>query len=104
MLSDMKKRKVLPISGPMKIQKVSGKLSNVRNSLEDQIVDLALKGKLANASRQAIRRQQKMGLAITYKRGNDIVKQFPDGRIETLAKVDSPKYRFPKGVRILGGK
>ena len=61
---DMKKRKPSGHSKPTKI-----KAADDSDSLEDHIVELAMNGKLAEASEKAIRRQQKLGMAITYKEG-----------------------------------
>ena len=46
----------------------------------------------------AIQAQRDAGLPVTYQRGNEVVKEFPDGRREVLATIDVPEYRLPKGV------
>lgn len=67
-------------------------------SLEDAIVTLATTGQLAEAAASAIRAQRDAGLPITYQLGNDVVREFPDGRREVLATLQPPTYRLPKGV------
>jgi hypothetical protein len=73
-----------------------------RGSLEDQIVALAVGGKLAGAGRRAIEAQRKGGLPVTFMRGDEIIKAHPDGREEVLGKVERVPYTLPKGVAILG--
>jgi hypothetical protein len=68
-------------------------------TLEEAIVAAAASGKLADAARSAIRAQRQAGLPITYQSGNKIVREFPDGRREVLGTVETPVYKFPKGVR-----
>src|SRR5687768_9128645 len=65
-------------------------------SLEDEISTLAATGQLAEAARSAIRAQQAAGLPITYQEGNEIIKEFPDGRREVLATLQPSTYRRPK--------
>lgn len=67
-------------------------------SLEDAIVNLATTGQLAEAGRAAVRAQHEAGLPVTYQRGNEVVKEFPDGRREVIATLEPPEYRLPKGV------
>ena len=75
-----------------------------QSSLEDAIVGLAASGKLAGAGRAAIRAQKEAGLPVTYQQGNEVIKEFPDGRREVLATLEPPTYRLPKGVaRIRNG-
>lgn len=70
-------------------------------TLEDAVVSLATTGKLAEAARSAIRAQRKAGLAITYKKGNQIVTEYPDGRRVVLRNLTPPIYTIPKGVKRL---
>jgi hypothetical protein len=56
-------------------------------SLEGQLHQLVAEGKLEEAARIAIQRQVSKGFAITFLRGNVVVKQFPDGREEILATL-----------------
>ena len=67
-------------------------------SLEDAVVALAAKGLLAGAGRAAVRAQREAGLAVTYKRGTQIVREYPDGRRVVLGSVERPRYELPKGV------
>jgi hypothetical protein len=74
-------------------------------SLESQISHLAAKGKLAAAARRAIRAQRARGLPITFKRGNKIIRQHPNGQEELLQHLTATKrVKLPAGVRILGKK
>jgi hypothetical protein len=62
-------------------------------------------GKLEKAARDAVRAQQEQGLAVTFKRGDQVIKRYPDGREEVLAKVAAaPKYVRPKGLAVLRRK
>jgi len=70
-------------------------------SLEGEIVDMALRGELAKAARKAIRTAKRRGLPITFKRGNQVVKEYADGRVEVLETLSFPKYVLPKGVKII---
>ena len=70
--------------------------------MEDRIVGLALSGKLAGAARNEIRAIRKLGLPLTFKRGNKIVKEFPDGRVEVLETLEKRPPVVPKGVKIIG--
>ena len=70
-------------------------------SLEDGIVALAESGELAKAAGQAIRHQKELGIAVTFQRGDDVIKQHADGTEEVLAKVERPTYTIPTGVRII---
>ena len=67
--------------------------------LEDVVVALAESGVLAQAARAEIRAQRAAGLPITYQRGNDIVREYPDGRLEVLETLlPAPAYKRPRGV------
>jgi hypothetical protein len=72
--------------------------------LEDHLVKLAVSGKLAGAARSAIRAQKKLGLPVTFKRGNQVVKVFANGREEILETLNRPAYKLPKGVAIIRKK
>jgi len=66
------------------------KFREERNTLERKIVRLATSGKLANAGRKAVRAQKRLGLRTTFKEGNRIVRQHPDGQVEVLGQVQPP--------------
>jgi hypothetical protein len=74
------------------------------DSLEGKVVRIAMAGKLAKAGRNAIRLQRERGLAVTFKRGEQVIKKYPDGHEEVLTIIDRPTYTLPKGVAILRGK
>lgn len=74
------------------------------DSLEGRIVGLAMGGKLAKAGRKAIRSQRSRGLAVTFKQGDQVIRQHADGRKEVLAVLERPTYTLPRGVAILRGK
>ena len=69
------------------------------DGLEGAIVGLAIAGKLSGAGHSAVRAQREAGLPVTYRRGNEIIKEFPDGREEVLGVVQAPVYKLPKGVK-----
>lgn len=64
-------------------------------SLEGQVVSLAQKGMLAPAARGAIASQLARGLAVTFKRGDQVIKQYPDGHIEVLGELKQIPYKRP---------
>jgi len=70
-------------------------------TLEDKVIGLAMRGKLAKAGRRAAAAQRQMGLPVTLKRGQKVIKVYPDGREETLAELPRPIYALPKGVRVI---
>jgi hypothetical protein len=70
-------------------------------SLESRVVALAMSGQLAKAARRAVRAQKSLGLPLTFKRGEWVIKRHSDGREEVLGRVDRPSYRLPKGVRVI---
>ena len=80
----------------------SGSTDEEHDSLENQIVSMATRGKLARAGRKAVAAQKKRGLPVTFQRGNQIIKEYPDGREEVLGTVAAAKYVLPKGVRVIG--
>ena len=67
-------------------------------SLEDSVLELERNGSLAKVSTAAIRKQKARGVPVVFKCGNNIVKQFPNGRVTILKRL--PKSAWP-GV---GGK
>jgi hypothetical protein len=74
------------------------------DSLEANVVRLALEGKLAGAADRAVAEQKARGLPVTFQRGNEVIKQFADGREEVLATIpQSPPYKAPPGVRVIRG-
>jgi hypothetical protein len=72
--------------------------------LENDIVDLALSGALKSAARDAVRAQLRQGIPVTYKKGNQVVKHYPDGLEEVLGTVPVATFTLPKGVRVLRPK
>jgi hypothetical protein len=64
-------------------------------SLEEQLVSLAQKGMLAPAAQEAIASQLARGLAVTFKRGNQVIKQYPDGHVEVLSELQRIPYSQP---------
>jgi hypothetical protein len=74
------------------------------NSIEGKIRQLAASGRLARAGRKAIRAQKKLGLATTFKKGNQVIRQHPNGKVEVLEELPRPKYTLPTGVKLLGRK
>ena len=66
---------------------------------EDSIVALAESGRLGETAREEVRAQRAAGLPITYKRGNEVVREYPDGRREVLEVLPpAPPYKLPNGV------
>ncbi len=56
-------------------------------SLEAIVAKLADRGTLRQAARRAIRKQVEHGFASVYRRGNFIVRQRADGKIETIRAI-----------------
>src|SRR4051794_12524689 len=79
----MKKAMSIATSKPRAAAKNNGTLHRRRivapRDLEDEVLRLARDGSLAAAGREAIKAQRAAGLPITYKRGNKIVRDYPDG-------------------------
>jgi hypothetical protein len=74
------------------------------SSLEANVVRLALEGKLSAAADRAVEEQRALGLPITFQRGDEVIKQYADGREEVLAKIpQTPPYNAPRGVRVIKG-
>ena len=72
-------------------------------SLEGAIMGMARRGELAVPARLAIRRLRRKGVPITFRRGQEIIKQHADGREEVLGVIELPAFKLPKGVRIIEG-
>jgi hypothetical protein len=62
-------------------------LPDEAGSLEAEVSRLAEEGQLAGAARVAVERQTAKGFAITFLRGDAIVKRFPNGREQILGKL-----------------
>ena len=69
---------------------------------DGDLVKLALSGKLRQAAREAVRDQRARGLAVTFKRGDQIVRRSADGTIEVIGRVTTPAFRLPEHVRKIG--
>ena len=75
------------------------------DDLETRAVhDLVTSGRLAEAGQFAIAETRRLGMPVTYKRGDQIIREHPDGREEVLAVVPSVPFALPAGVRRLGGQ
>ena len=74
------------------------------DSVEANIRTIASPQRLASAGRKAISTQKKLGLSVTFKRGNKVIQQYPDGREKVLEELPPPKYKLPVGIKILGKK
>ena len=72
-----------------------------KGSLEDRIVGLAMRGKLTRIGRRAVAAQRAAGLPVTFKRGDQVIRELPDGTVEVLATIAAVRYRVPDGVRRL---
>jgi hypothetical protein len=73
-----------------------------RNSLESSLIKLATKGTLAKAGRKAIAAQRKRKIAVTFKRGDEVIKRHDNGDEEVLEKLPHLAYTLPRGVKIIG--
>lgn len=69
-----------------------------RTDLEANIVGLAINGRLASAAQGAIREQRAMGMAITYKEGETVIRLHPDGTKEKVSTLARRPYRLPDSV------
>lgn len=63
---------------------------------------LARTGKLGRSARKAIRAQTARGLAVTYKRGDEVIKEYADGRKEVLETLEPTSFKVPANVQIIG--
>ena len=69
-------------------------------SLEDGETLVLIESVARYAGQIAISEAQVLKLAVTYLRGYDIVKRYPDGKIEVVGKVKpvEPQVKFVKGT------
>jgi len=74
------------------------------DSFEDRVSELARSGKLFNAAREAVEEQKKSGLPVTFRRGNQVIKQYADGRVEVLGEIPPSRFKIPPGVEIIPSK
>jgi hypothetical protein len=72
------------------------------DSLEANIVGIALSGKLAEVAKDAIAAGVARGLPVTFQRGEEIIKRYADGREEVLTTVARSHFKMPAGVEIIG--
>jgi hypothetical protein len=70
------------------------------DEFDGKIAQFALSGKLNRAAKQAVRDQRSRGLAITFKRGNQIVRQGADGSILILQTIEPVEFVAPPHVRV----
>ena len=70
-------------------------------SLEERIRTLASTGKLKHAARSAIKDQLAANLPIVYLTGDRVVREHPDGTIETLRVLNDAGRRVPERYRSL---
>ena len=55
------------------------------------IHELAASGALAEAGRKARAEDLARGLPVTLSRGDDVIREYPDGRIEFVKKIGQPR-------------
>jgi hypothetical protein len=96
----LKKQRAVRKESPA-AQSASRRIVEESDSLESHVVGLAMSGKIGKAAKRAVRAQQRLGLAVTYKRGDRIIKRHADGREEVLGTVQRANYTLPKGVRVI---
>ena len=82
-------------------QREAGGNDEEANSLESHVVTLAKQGRFSDAGHRAIESQLKRGLAVVFKRGNQIIKLRPNGDEEILETLEPATYSIPPGVAIL---
>jgi hypothetical protein len=68
------------------------------DSLEAQLPRLIAEGKIEEAAAHAIQRQLSRGLAITFLRGTEIIKQYADGREQIIATLPDASVSTPRGA------
>jgi hypothetical protein len=69
--------------------------------LEDVIYEMAISGAFAKAARKIIKDQLQAGIPVTYLKQNDIVREYPDGRIEVIGHIKKSTFKAPPGVEII---
>jgi hypothetical protein len=74
------------------------------DELESRVVDLALSGKLDHVGLEAVENHWRLGLPLTIRRGDLIVRLHPDGREEVLEHLPTLGYELPPNVRRLDPK
>lgn len=72
------------------------------DSLESQLPRLIADGKLEEAARDPLVRQKAKGLAVTFLRGNKIIKEHPDGREEVIATLVCQERWTPSNATASG--
>ena len=66
---------------------------------EDAVLGVGLSRRVRAAVREEVRAQRAAGLPVTYQRGNEVVREFADGRIEVLETLPPPPaYTLPRSV------
>ena len=90
------------IAGVASSELTRGSLSD---ELENRIIAMAMTGHVARAARAAVRRQQSIGLPVTFRRGNRVLKKYADGQVVTLELLDPvPAYTLPPSAVVIGKK
>jgi hypothetical protein len=97
-------KKLKPVKPQKRVSTAGARGGRADTPLENDIVDLALSGGLKSAARDAVSAQLRQGIPVTYKKGNQVVKHYPDGREEVLGTVPAAKFTLPKGVRVFRPK
>ncbi|MGC4033528.1 MAG: hypothetical protein QM754_17710 [Tepidisphaeraceae bacterium] len=92
---------MLPKQFDMRRKATASGAASDRTNENSKLIALALEGKLSRAARHAVQKQKSRGLAITFRRGNQIVRQDSDGKIIVLATIQPVAFSAPKNIAIL---
>ena len=87
-------------AGTAKSKRLRAKTVKAR-ALEDQVVSLARSGAFASVTRAAIERQFERGATVVVKRGDEVVRWYPNGHVERILDIEPKAYRLPRGVKVL---
>lgn len=83
------------------MKKVRKKKSEYLSYIEETSKHIGkLKKVAAKATRDAVTLTQSRDLPITYKKGNIIVREYSNGRKETIGVIQQPSIKVTKGATI----
>ena len=90
--------------GEMRQRPEETKSTEGEDSLEAALPRLIAEGRLGEAGRRAIADQLARGFPVTFQRGELVIKLFPDGREEVLARVPVRPYKLPIDISVVETK
>jgi hypothetical protein len=71
------------------------------DSLEARLREMIASGELKEPAGQAIAAQLAQGFPVTFQRGDAVIRLFPDGHEEVIARVPIASYTLPPNVAVV---